>query len=69
MVIRGQGEAMMKVEKFLNFLTIILVVIYMVYIRFSNAEMTNVELLLYYWKEYLASIIIVAICYYLFKNE
>ena len=59
----------MKVEKFLNFLTIILVVIYMVYIRFSNAEMTDVELLIVYWKEYLASVIIVAICYYLFKNE
>lgn len=60
---------MMKVEKFLNFLTIILVVIYMIYIKFSNANMTDVELLMSYWKEYLASVIIIAICYYLFKNE
>ena len=59
---------MMKVEKFLNFLTIVLIVIYMIYIRFSN-DMTNVELLLCYWKEYLDSVIIMAICYYLFKNE
>lgn len=59
---------MMKVEKFLNFLTIILVVIYMIYIRFS-ADMTNTEFLIAYWKEYLASVVIMAICYYLFKNE
>lgn len=60
---------MMKVEKFLNFLTIILVVIYMVYIKFSNADLTDVELLMTYWKEYIASVVIMAICYYLFKNE
>lgn len=60
---------MIKVEKFLNFLTIILVIVYMIYIRFSNADMTDVELLMVYWKEYLASVIIMAICYYLFKNE
>lgn len=60
---------MMKVEKFLNFLTIILVVIYMVYIKFSNADLTDVELLMAYWKEYLTSVVIVSICYYLFKNE
>ena len=47
---------------------IVLIVIYMIYIRFSN-DMTNVELLLCYWKEYLASVIIMAMCYHLFKNE
>lgn len=60
---------MMKVEKFLNSLTIILVAVYMVYIKFSNKEMTGIELLTTYYKEYLASFIIMAICYYLFKNE
>lgn len=60
---------MMKIEKFLNFLTIILVVVYMVYIKLSNADMTNVELLMACWKEYIASVVIMAICYYLFKNE
>ena len=60
---------MIKVEKFLNFLTIVLIVVYIVYIRFSNTDMTNTKLLIAYWKEYLASVIIMAICYYLFKNE
>jgi len=59
----------MNLKKIISFSLILLCIIYIIYLQFSNIDMTDTRLFVEHWKEYLIISLIIMINTIIFNKE